>query len=105
MDLERHFLVSGAQIVVHLVEADATLNGICLIIEEEYFCHCIQINIKITFASSPTVISWTDLIIENHADICSLVNLLSLANMRDVKNDLVFSKDVAHKSLAASLEI
>lgn len=33
----------------------------------------------------PTAISWIDLTIENQADICSVVNPLSLANVRGVK--------------------
>lgn len=36
---------------------------------------------------SPTAISWTDLIIENHADVCSVLNPLSLANIRQVKEE------------------
>ena len=34
----------------------------------------------------PTVIEWTALTIEKNAEVCSLVNSLSLANVKSVKD-------------------
>ena len=48
---------------------------------------CFQIDILIC---SPTAISWTHLIIENHADICSAVNPFSLPNVQLLVKEKIY---------------
>lgn len=49
------------------------------------------------FEYTPTAISCTDLIIENQADICSVVNPLSLPNIRPVKEETYQGRNFIYK--------